>query len=254
MRTDRLARAKVPTFRPDRLRYYRIEAGLTQTAAAEAAGVTVGNYGAWERREGFPAPQRLPALAEALGCAIGDLLDPPRTLGDYRHQKGLRQSDLAALVGVSSKTVASWEIHRGAVPASLAPKVADVLGIAVSDLATLGRVDKAWVTTDDDGHVWVGDLLAADPYRVDLTAATGLAGTLLTLYREGTVETAGLLGSEDRFRQEVYADVKQLDALGLATSKMLTDRRGTPLQVEVTDAGRHAAEVLLAERTRAVQK
>ena len=249
MRTDKFGRPlKIPTFRADRLRYWRLEAGLPQTAAAEAVGVTVGSYGAWERRAACPAPHRLTALADAMGCRIEDLLDTPQTLSDYRHQQGLRQRDLASRLGVSSAAVGAWESHRAGIPGAVAAEVADVLGVDAGQLASLGRVHKPWITSDPDGHVWVGDIVTADPFRVDLTARAGLSTTLLSLYEAGTANTAASLTERaGRVRQEIYSDVRQLEALGLITTTIIPNRAGAPLQLEMTPAGRQAVETLVGE-------
>lgn len=55
------------------LRARRKAAGLSQEELAAAVGCTYQAVGAWERGDVLPTAERLPALAEALGCSIDDL-------------------------------------------------------------------------------------------------------------------------------------------------------------------------------------
>jgi len=61
---------------PRAFRRLRIEAGLSQTDLAHRAGVSKSHISGVEQgRAGF-SPKNLKAIADALGCAIRDLLLP----------------------------------------------------------------------------------------------------------------------------------------------------------------------------------
>ena len=55
------------------IRKLRKSAGLTQVQLAEKVGVTQATVSDWERGDYFPGAQKLPALADALGCTVNDL-------------------------------------------------------------------------------------------------------------------------------------------------------------------------------------
>jgi transcriptional regulator with XRE-family HTH domain len=63
-----------PNQDPKRLRRKRIEAGLTQTALAQMAGVTKSHVSAVEKGNAGFSPQNIAAIATALGCEISELL------------------------------------------------------------------------------------------------------------------------------------------------------------------------------------
>lgn len=53
----------------------RLQAGLTQTAISEALKIDRSTVAKWESGEANPRADKLPALAELLGCSIDDLFD-----------------------------------------------------------------------------------------------------------------------------------------------------------------------------------
>ena len=55
------------------IRKLRKSAGLTQAQLAEKVGVSQATVSEWERGDYLPGAQKLPALADALGCTISDL-------------------------------------------------------------------------------------------------------------------------------------------------------------------------------------
>ena len=61
----------------ERLRAYRLAAGLSQAALGRKAGVSSGSVSEWERGQHCPRPGQLRRLAGALGVAVADL-DPDR--------------------------------------------------------------------------------------------------------------------------------------------------------------------------------
>ncbi|MBQ6359217.1 MAG: helix-turn-helix transcriptional regulator [Clostridia bacterium] len=55
----------------------RRAAGMTQEDLSARLGVDRSAVALWETGARTPGTERLPALAEALGCGIGDLFRPP---------------------------------------------------------------------------------------------------------------------------------------------------------------------------------
>ena len=56
------------------------------------------------------------------------------TIYDLRKKRGLTQSELADLVGVSNKAVSKWETDEANPEISLIPTLAQVLGVSISEL------------------------------------------------------------------------------------------------------------------------
>lgn len=55
----------------------RKQAKITQAELARRLGVSQANISQWETGEAFPRADKLPQLAEILGCKIDDLFDKP---------------------------------------------------------------------------------------------------------------------------------------------------------------------------------
>ena len=58
----------------ENLMRYRRKAGLTQEALAEALGVSRQAVGKWESGATYPETEKLPLLADVLGCSLDALL------------------------------------------------------------------------------------------------------------------------------------------------------------------------------------
>lgn len=58
------------------------------------------------------------------------------TIKNLREKKGLSQTDLADILGVSSKTVSKWETARGLPDISLIEPLANALSVSVMELMT----------------------------------------------------------------------------------------------------------------------
>lgn len=73
--------------------------------------------------------------------------EPKRMLGEkiyhLRKEKGLSQSELGDLLGVSNKAVSKWETDEANPEISLLPKIARIFGITIDDLLE---------NADDDVH------------------------------------------------------------------------------------------------------
>ena len=57
-----------------------------------------------------------------------------KRIGMLRRQKGLKQEELAAALGVSPQAVSKWENDQTCPDISLLPKLATLLGISVDEL------------------------------------------------------------------------------------------------------------------------
>lgn len=53
----------------------RKKSNITQSELAQMLGVSQANISQWETGEAFPRADKLPQLAEILGCKIDDLFD-----------------------------------------------------------------------------------------------------------------------------------------------------------------------------------
>lgn len=104
---------------PDRLRWLRYQAGLTQQEAAERAGVSREVYIRLETGdcERFPL-DAMDKLAGAFGVPGGELLDgynrflagdPAREIRELRERIGLSPEKFGVLLGVGGGTVKKWE-------------------------------------------------------------------------------------------------------------------------------------------------
>lgn len=60
-----------------RIKELRIKAELSQALLAEKMNVTQSTVSLWESGYAFPASDKLPKLAEVLGCGIADLFAVP---------------------------------------------------------------------------------------------------------------------------------------------------------------------------------
>lgn len=75
----------------DTIRRHRRASGLSQAALAKRLGISAPSVAQWELGQTRPDLQRLPALAQILGCTIDELIEgAPDPLAD-------RRAELAAL-------------------------------------------------------------------------------------------------------------------------------------------------------------
>ena len=57
-----------------------------------------------------------------------------KRIAQYRKEKGLRQDDLAEMLGVSPQAVSKWENDQTCPDISLLPQLASILGVTVDEL------------------------------------------------------------------------------------------------------------------------
>lgn len=58
---------------------YRIKKGFSQAKLAELMDTTQAAVAMWESGARMPRTDKLPKLAEVLGCSVGDLFEKPET-------------------------------------------------------------------------------------------------------------------------------------------------------------------------------
>lgn len=63
----------------EKIKALRLRAGLTQEALAAALGMSQQAVASWESGERSPRASDIPRLADALGCAIGELFGEEET-------------------------------------------------------------------------------------------------------------------------------------------------------------------------------
>ena len=61
-------------------------------------------------------------------------------ISELRKEKGMTQTELANVIGVSEKTVSKWETGRGMPEISTLPKLCETLGISVNELLSGEKV------------------------------------------------------------------------------------------------------------------
>jgi transcriptional regulator with XRE-family HTH domain len=108
-------RSGVAGFSAARLRAALEQAPLTPAALAEAAGTTRGSVSKYLAGHAAPQPDRLLALARALGVPAASLLDPPaggEGLAHIRAAAGLTQAALAERSGIGVKHYEAAEAGR----------------------------------------------------------------------------------------------------------------------------------------------
>jgi transcriptional regulator with XRE-family HTH domain len=107
-----VAKSGVHAFSPAALRRRRELRGFTISEVASLSGVSQASLSSWEAGKVVPTPGTLAAVAAALGTTVADLA-PVRAaqvrMADLRHQAGLSQDQVAALIGTSRGTVTNIE-------------------------------------------------------------------------------------------------------------------------------------------------
>jgi transcriptional regulator with XRE-family HTH domain len=161
-----------------RLRDERDARGITQAEAIRELGVPQATYAGWETGRTTPGPATFPRLAQFLGVAERDVSTlcsspfvvdttgwPPfgQFVGARRQELRMGRADLAALVGVSVRTVVAWELgYRVPGSTQLVP-IAKALEVDTASLAA--ALPRRWA----DGTL--GDLIVARRRELGLRAA-----------------------------------------------------------------------------------
>lgn len=87
----REAAAPSPAVLAERVRAYRLVAGLSMAEAARQVGIAAGYYGEIERGRKTPSMRVARRLAQAFGCAVDDLLEGPSPLPDQAMLEARRE-------------------------------------------------------------------------------------------------------------------------------------------------------------------
>jgi len=132
-----------------RLRDERAARGVTQAVMAHQMGVSQATYAGWETGRSTPAPPHHRAVAEALGLDDATLAEVLRTrvgvdvtgwpafgqlVGRRRQILGLTRAAVADRLGVTPRTVMSWELGYRRPHRSQLTALAQVLDVAPSTL------------------------------------------------------------------------------------------------------------------------
>ena len=97
----------------NKLRELRVEKGMSRAELAEASGIRQSMIGNVENGFTKLGPRRLVQIAPALGVDVSELVDnwnELTRLEQHRLRRGLSQTDLANIAGVSSHTISSHEV------------------------------------------------------------------------------------------------------------------------------------------------
>ncbi|MFI2369895.1 helix-turn-helix domain-containing protein [Streptomyces sp. NPDC018833] len=124
-------------FDRSRLRAVRRAAEIYQAAVGEALGVSDSAVASWESGAQTPDPEKLPALAHALGRDVDELFprSGPPDLTDMRCDAGYYQYETAALIGTrSAGPVAAAERGERRLKDKYVPALAAAYGVSEEEL------------------------------------------------------------------------------------------------------------------------
>jgi len=95
----------------DHLKKKRLDLQMTQKDVAAKLQTTVCTYRGWERNQRNPSCRYMPKIIKFLGYTPFDteFEDLGQKIRAYRKLFGLRQKDLARLLGVDPGTIYHWE-------------------------------------------------------------------------------------------------------------------------------------------------
>ncbi|WP_432141107.1 helix-turn-helix domain-containing protein [Streptomyces sp. bgisy084] len=114
----------------------RRTAGFQRPELARKVGVSKDAIGAWERSDTAPSPERLPALAKALGQDL-DVLFPrlgPPDLKDLRCDAGYTQLEAAKALGISRLPLSNAEAGTRPLNADYIEPLADLYKVKCEEL------------------------------------------------------------------------------------------------------------------------
>ncbi|MGV9315204.1 helix-turn-helix domain-containing protein [Streptomyces sp. NPDC003691] len=127
--------------RRERLRELRRALNLTQAQIANAMGCARSTVSTWETAGTMPRPAVLRHLAEFLGTTVNDLTvqETPASLRALRVAAGMRQADIARMLGVGTPTYSDVETGRQGIPARWIPALTLAFGVLPDALRALGK-------------------------------------------------------------------------------------------------------------------
>jgi transcriptional regulator with XRE-family HTH domain len=141
---NEMPRSGVRGFRADRLRDFRVRAGLSADDLAAKVGSSRQAVSTWEVGRSTPPPAMLGRLAHALDISVAALVPLPASqlrLADLRVLAALSQNEAAKRLDVSPTLLG--EIERGQKP----PTAERVHALAIAYGVTDRSVEEAWHRT-----------------------------------------------------------------------------------------------------------
>ena len=89
LRYDRSGKASTLPLICERVRYYRLRAGIEQKVLAEALGITANSVSNWESGRSRPDVNHLPGICKILGISLYDLYGLPEPQGYSEAEKAM---------------------------------------------------------------------------------------------------------------------------------------------------------------------
>ncbi|MCY0962962.1 helix-turn-helix domain-containing protein [Streptomyces sp. H27-H5] len=128
--------------RRERLRELRRMHGWTQGQVAAALECSRATVSTWETTGGMPRPARLQRLADLFNVPICEIIDEEDTppLRRLRTAAGLRQKDVAKLLGVGTPTYCDVETARQGVPERWIPILSEAFNVTTDAIINLARI------------------------------------------------------------------------------------------------------------------
>ncbi|AJC54990.1 helix-turn-helix transcriptional regulator [Streptomyces sp. 769] len=114
----------------------RRAANLTQSDLGKSLGLSKTPISEWEASKSFPSPERLPAIARALGQSL-DMLFPrlgQPDLRDLRCDAGLTQAQVAEDLGISRIPLGNAESAKRKLNDAYVQPLADLYGVSREEL------------------------------------------------------------------------------------------------------------------------
>ncbi|MFJ9427865.1 helix-turn-helix domain-containing protein [Streptomyces sp. NPDC101249] len=119
--------------RRERLRELRARRQMTQLDLADALGCSRAAVSTWETTGHPPRPATLRTLAELLGVTVFDLIEVDfLDLKVMRSVAGMRQCDIASLLGVLTSTYCDVETGRRDLPGRWVPIISRAFAVPLS--------------------------------------------------------------------------------------------------------------------------
>ncbi|MYT25952.1 helix-turn-helix domain-containing protein [Streptomyces sp. SID7760] len=115
---------------------------MTQSQVGAALGCSRATVSTWETTGGMPQPARLQRLADFFNVAVSEIIEDRHTtpLRRLRIVAGLRQKDVAKLLGVGIPTYCDVETSRQGLPDRWIPVLSQAFSVSAEAIRALSRV------------------------------------------------------------------------------------------------------------------
>jgi transcriptional regulator with XRE-family HTH domain len=134
-----------------RLKKLRTDNNLTQLQLAEILGTSKSNISKYEAGSVEPNLETLVKISKEFGESIDNLLDTSKqecvdntigkTISSFRELKGLSQSQLADLLGVSQCTVEYYESGERIPSINILKKLSGIFGLSIDELVGVKKMN-----------------------------------------------------------------------------------------------------------------